>query len=522
MSKQKIAKSASIISLATALSRVFGYVRDLVIAFFFGTGTSAQAFVVAFRIPNLLRQLVGEGAVGAALVPVFSEYLSVRSEDEFKNLSAALFSIFSVILIALVGAGIIFTPFIVRLIAPGFIVDEHKFALTVKLTRFLFPYILLVGLGAFCMGALHTLGIFAPSSFGPVFLNISIIAAALFLRKSFSEPVISLAVGVLIGGVLQLGIQLPPLIKKGMRLKFMWKAARDGIIRIGRLLFPRAIGTAVYQLNIFVDTILASFVFIVGEGAVAALYFSNRIIQLPLGLFAISLATAALPTMSIQAARGEINKLKETISFSLRGVMLVMLPATAGLFVLAKPLTSLLFEWGAFGNYSTDITSIALFFYAFGLFAYAGTKILVGGFYAMQDTITPVKVATGALLVNILFNLILMWKLKAGGLALATALSSIFNFGMLFFILDKKLNNLDREKIGKATLKILFSAIIMGIFCYLFFALIDFSFISSKVFREIARVSGTIIFSIFIFMLCAYAFKVEQVRVLSRWILKKR
>jgi len=233
MSKRKIAKSASIISLITALSRIFGYVRDLTIAFFFGTGPGAQAFVVAFRIPSLLRQLVGEGAVGAALVPVFSEYLSLRSKEDFKDLAAALFSIFSVSLIAFVVMGIASAPFIVKLIAPGFLkeADLYKFNLTVRMTRILFPYVLLIGLGSFCMGILHSFKIFAPSGFGPVLLNISIIGAAVFLRDKFGEPAISLAVGALIGGVLQLGIQLPPLFRRGIRPRLVFGFCRTCINR---------------------------------------------------------------------------------------------------------------------------------------------------------------------------------------------------------------------------------------------------------------------------------------------------
>jgi len=524
MSKQEIAKSALIISLATNLSRVFGYARDLIIAFFFGTGAGAQAFVVAFRIPNLLRQLVGEGAVGAALVPVFSEYLSIRSEDEFKNLAKALFSIFSVALVVLVVVGIWLAPFIVRLIAPGFLDEEnlYKFALTVKMTRILFPYILLVGLGAICMGVLHSFRIFAPSSFAPVILNISIICAALFLRNKFVEPAMSLAVGALIGGVLQLAIQLPPLIKKGVRLKFVFGIAREGTRRIGRLLLPRAIGAAVYQLNIFVDTILASFAFIVGEGAIVALYLSTRIIQYPMGILAYPIATAALPAMSEQVARNEIQKLKDTISFSLRGVFFVMIPAMVGLLILARPITQLLFEWGMFGNYSTDITAAALFFYSFGLFAYAGVKILVNGFYAMQDTKTPVKVACCALIINIVFNLALMWRLKVGGLALATSISAIFNFGALFFLLDKKLGYLDRERIAKTSLKIFVCSVIMGIFCFMVFKNLTFSFIITRAFRELARIFTSIVFSVCIFTFCAYILGIKEARTLSRWILRRK
>lgn len=522
MSKRKIAESASVISFATALSRIFGYVRDMVVAFFFGTGLNAQAFVVAFKIPNLLRQLVGEGAVTSALVPVFSEYMSIRTEKELKNLVSALFYIFSLVLVILILAGIISTPVIVKLIAPGFLSDEIKYSLTVKLTRLLFPYLFLVGLGSLCMGLLHSFRIFAPSAFGPVFLNISIITSAFYFRNKFSEPVMSLAWGVLIGGLVQFIMQFLPLMKKGIGLKFVWASARKGVYRIGKLLLPRAVGTAVYQVNVFVDTILASFAGIVGEGAVAALYFSNRIIQLPFAIFAVSLATAALPTMSTQSANGEKKELRETVSFSLESVFLVMLPSMAGLFVLAKPITSLLFEWGAFGGYSTDITSTALFFYTFGLFAYGGVTILVNAFYAVQDTVTPVKIAARALFINVVFNLLLMWKLKIGGLALATSISSIFNFVALFVVLNKKIGRLNLEEMAVTVIKIIFSAVIMGIFCQLFFKHMNFYCLSAVTVRIIIKVFLTIFGSVCVFAACAYGLKVEQMRSLIKWILRKK
>lgn len=524
MSKIKIAQSAFIISFGTVLSRIFGYVRDLVIAFFFGTGTGAQAFVVAFRIPNLLRQLVGEGAAGAALVPVFSEYLSVRTEKEFKNLTTALFSIFSAFLIVVTALGILFAPLIVKIIAPGFLQesDLYKFTLTVRMTQVMFPYVLLIGLGAWCMGILHSLKIFAPSSFGPVFLNLSIIASIFFFRNRFAEPAMSLPCGVLIGGLLQLVVQLVPLMKHGIRFKFIFDTTQKGVKKILRLLLPRALGSAVYQINVLVDSILGSFASIVGDGAVAALYFSNRIIQFPLGIFVISLASAALPTMSAHVAQNDDKKFKDTLSFSLRGVFLIMFPAMAGLLVLSGPVIKILFERGVFSAYSTSITAAALFFYSFGLFAYAGTKILTNGFYALQDTKTPVKVAFVALVINIIFNVILMWKLKVGGLALATSISGIFNFAALFYLLDKRMGYFDRHRIFASSLKIFLSSVIMGLTCHLIFKNMRFSFIEHSLVREAIRMSVTIISSIAVYAVSVYIFGVEQARTIAKWILRKK
>ncbi|PIW68698.1 MAG: murein biosynthesis integral membrane protein MurJ, partial [Candidatus Omnitrophica bacterium CG12_big_fil_rev_8_21_14_0_65_42_8] len=291
MFKKHIIKSAGIIGFATVISRVLGFMRDIIIAKFFGTAKYAEAFVVAFRIPNMLRDLIGEGAANAAFVPVLSEY-AVKKKEEFWELANVILNLLLITLSAITIAGVLASPLIVRLIAPGFLDDPEKFAITVRLTRLMSPYILLIGLTAYMMGVLNSLKHFSMPAFGPCLLNIAIIICAII----WGESVMGLASGVLIGGVLQLAVQMPVLYKKGFKFSFTRKLNHPAANKIGILLLPRMLGSCVYQVNLFINTILASLSGIVGSGGVAALYYANRIFQFPLAIFGIAIAQAILPT----------------------------------------------------------------------------------------------------------------------------------------------------------------------------------------------------------------------------------
>ena len=438
MGKRSLIKSTGTISVAVIISRILGLVRDIVIAGCFGTAVYAQAFVVAFRIPNLLRDLVGEGATNAAFVPVLTDELTKKGKQDFFKLAQVILNIMFVVLLVLTVIGIFAAPLIVRLIAPGFTADKEKFELTVSLTRVLFPFLLLVGLWAYAMGVLNSLGKFAASAFGPCFLNLSIILCAMW----FGENIFGLATGVLAGGILQLFIQLPSLYSSGWRARLTTEVSHPKAKRIGVLLVPRALGACVYQIDVFISTILASLAWIVGEGAVPALYYANRVWQLPLAIFGIALAQAALPTMSKHVALNDTVKMKETLSFSLKVLAFILIPSSIGLMILSTPIIKVLLQRGAFTAYSTGITSNALFFYAMGLVTCAGVKVLVSAFYSMHDTMTPVKTALVALVINIVLSLTLMFPLKLGGLALATSVSSIFNFTALYILLEKRLGDI--------------------------------------------------------------------------------
>lgn len=505
-------RSTGVIGFATALSRALGFIRDIVFANFFGTSMIAQAFVVAFRIPNTLRDLVGEGAMNSAIVPVLSEYKALRDEKEFARASRVLFNISLAVLSVLTVLGIIFSPAIVRVMAPGFMDDPEKFRMTVMLNRIMFPYLVVIGLTAYSMGILNSLKHFAAPAFGPCLMNLILIASTIWLYPRIGA--VGLAIGVLAGGAVQLALNMPFMYGHGIKIRLNEGFRHPAVKRIGKLLMPRALGSAVYQVNIFVDTILASLSSVVGVGAVAALYYANRLIQFPLAIFGLALAQAALPKMSREFASNDMEHMKDTLSFSLRVVFLIMAPASFGLAVLGLPIIRMLFQRGAFTAYSTSITQSALFFYSFGLLAYGGIKLLVAAFYSMHDTRTPVKTAFWAVIMNITLNLILMWPLKLGGLALATSISASFNFIMLYILLRNKLGDFGTKVIIDSFLRILAAGLVMT-------AVLKTS-LTTLAHLGPAGLCVTIVLGIISFLASGYMIGVKEIRDFSAWISERR
>ncbi len=467
MSENKeVTKAAGVVGAATLLSRIFGFVRDMVIAWFFGAGLAADAFFVAFRIPNLLRRLFAEGSLTVSFVPVFTEYLTKRSRKEAFELAGSVLRILSVILAIVSVVGILAAPFIVRIIAPGFAVSAEKFEITVLLTRLMFPYIFFIALVALCMGILNALGHFAAPALAPVLLNLAMIGSVFGLSPFFERPVIGLGVGVLIGGALQLALQVPFLIKKGF---FFWRRFpwyHPAVKRIGKLMTPAVFGSAVYQINILVGTLLAS---LLAEGSISYLYYADRLVQFPLGIFAIAVGTAVLPSLSRQAAAKDIDALRDTFAYALRFVFFITIPAMIGLIVLRVPIVQLLFNRGAFDATTTRLTADALLYYALGLWAFSGVRIVVSTFYALQDTKTPVKVAILSLLANIVLSIFLMGPMRHGGLALAPSLSSMLNLTILIWFLKKRLGRIGARNILKSVGTSIAASIVMGLalICFL-------------------------------------------------------
>lgn len=517
---KSIIKSAGIIGFYTFLSRVLGFIRDIVIAYVFGTAAAAQAFVVAFKIPNLIREMIGEGASNAAFVPIFSEYLVQKEKKEqLWDIVRVILSLFLIILVGITVLGIIFAPWIVKIIAPGFIGDSYKLDLTIRLTRMMFPYLVFIGLTAFGMGVLNSFGSFAVPAMGPCLLNIALIVSALYARNYFREPVFGLVVGVLAGGFLQFIINLPPIFRRGFRFKGLtFQFKHPVVVRVFKLLLPRAFGSVLYQLNVFIDTICASLGSIVGEGAVAAIYYASRVLQFPLAIFGIAISTASLPVMSKQVASQDIEKLKDTISFSLRNIFLILFPASIVLLVLPLPIVRILFQRGNFSAYSTSITSWALLFYGLGLSTTGMAKILASGFYSLQDTATPVKIGWISLVINIILNLVLMFPLKVGGLALASSISSIVNFFLLLHILQKKIGKLNRDRIKKSFGRIILAGLIMGL---------ALNFIWQGLFlnwTEITRFYLALFLASIIFIASCLVLGVEELKGFITWVfgLKRR
>ncbi len=460
-STKQITKAAGVVGVATVITRVLGFLRDMVIARAFGAGMEADAYFVAFRIPNILRRLVGEGALTVAFIPVFLEEHQ-RSEEQAWKLANAVFTLLSVILIVLSIVGVLFTPYIVKLIAPGFDSIPQKFDLTVQLTRITFPYILFISLAALAMGILNSKQHFLSPALAPVMLNISLIGAVFFLCPYLQQPVIGLAIGVLVGGLAQFLFQVPSLLCHGFRYRISFDYNNPAVRKIGVLLLPAFFGLAVNQISVFVSTLLASYL---QEGSVSYLYYSYRIMEFPLGIFGMAVATAVLPTMSAQSAKEEFDQLAETLSFALRLVLFITIPSMVGLIVLRVPIVALLFERGKFTAADTQATAQALLCYTLSLCVIAGGRIIVPVFYSLKDTATPVKCGAASVALNIVCSLLLMKPLQHNGLALATTIAAFFNTGLLVWLIRRRLGRIRWRSIFFSTAKVTLASCIMGLCC---------------------------------------------------------
>jgi putative peptidoglycan lipid II flippase len=458
----RVNRATGVVAGATLLSRVLGYVRDMVMAYFFGAGLAADAFIAAFRIPNLLRRLFGEGSLSIVFVPVFSATLARQGRREAFALAGAALGLLSLVVVAVAVLGVLASPLIIRVVAPGFVDEPAKLSLTILLTRIMFPYICFVALVALSMGILNVLGHFAAPALAPVFLNLAMITSILIAAGISSDPtvrIVGLSIGVLIGGLLQLLLQVPPLVAKGLRFWRELRLFHPGLKQVGRLMLPTIFGAAVYQINILVGTLLAS---LLPEGSVSYLYYADRLVQFPLGIFAIALATAVLPSLSRQAAEENLTGLTHTFRHALQLVLFITVPAMVGLILLREPIVALLFQRGDFDPATTRLTAVALLYYGLGLWAFAAVRILVSTFYALQDTRTPVVTATVAISANIVLGLVLMRPMAHGGLALATALASMLNLILLVAALRRRLGALGWRTIARSTARTLLAALLMG------------------------------------------------------------
>ncbi|HYD48725.1 MAG TPA: murein biosynthesis integral membrane protein MurJ, partial [Terriglobales bacterium] len=406
---RQIARAAGLVGIFTLLSRVGGLMRDAVMGYYFGTGAAADAFFVAFRIPNLLRRFVAEGTMSIALIPVFSDYAAKRSRQETNEAMSVVGTLMMSIVGVLTLAGVWWAEELTRLFAPGFADDAAKLELTVRLTRLVFPYIFLVSLVAFLSGILNALRHFAAPAMSPVLLNLAIIVAAL-LSPWFEQPILVVAWGVIAGGVLQVALQLPPIAQRGIRLRPQLDLRHEAVRRSLWLMLPTLFGAAVYQINILVSTIFAS---LLPSGSISYLWYADRINEFPLGIFAVALGTAALPTLSAQAARGAYDELWQSLAFSIRLNTFINLPALVGIFVLAEPITSVLFVRGAFGPGEAELTARAVRMAVLGLWSISMVRLLAPAFYALGNTKAPVVAAAIAFVANIVAALALMGPVPA-------------------------------------------------------------------------------------------------------------
>ncbi|MCH6553211.1 MAG: murein biosynthesis integral membrane protein MurJ [Acidobacteria bacterium] len=460
--QHQILRSTRLVTLVTLLSRVLGYVRDLLIAILLGTTLAADAFVIAFRIPNLLRRLMAEGAMTGAFIPVFTSWRIERPEAESWEFARRMFWALATVGLGVTLVGIIAAPWLVRAFT-AFSPDPQQWSLAVLLTRITFPYCVLIALTALAGAILNSLRVFGLPASVPIYLNLAIIAGAVTAwRMELAEPALALATGVVLGGVLQLAVQLPALARRGMRFGVKVDFRHPGIRRVARLMLPAFAGVGIYQINVLVSTMFASR----SEGWISALYYADRVMELALGVYAISVATVVLPVMAQQAAEKKLDDMRGTLGFALRNVGFIVVPAAVGLMVLRDPIVRVLFQHSAFEATSAELTSWALLFYALGLPAIAAVRLVVPAFYAVQDTVTPVRVAALSLGVNIVFCFLLVGPLRQGGLALATSLAAYVNLLVLYGLFRRRLGMVNEKRLAASLARTMLAAGGMGLGCW--------------------------------------------------------
>ena len=429
-------RSSAVVGIMTMISRVLGLIRDVVVAGYFGASGASDAFFVAFKIPNFLRRLFAEGAFAQAFVPVLSEYRSQRDLTAVQFLVNRTAGSLGSVLLLVTLVGSLGSPLLAMLFAPGFYMSgSESFGLAADMLRITFPYLMLISLTAFCGAILNSYERFAVPAFTPVLLNLCLIGSAVYLSPMFDPPIMALAWGVLMAGTVQLLFQLPFLA----RLRLLpvpqagWKD--EGVRRILKLMLPALFGVSVAQINLLLDTVLASFL---QTGSVSWLYYSDRLAELPLGVFGIAIATVILPSLSRKHAEKSGEEFAKMLDWAVRMVLLIGIPSAVALILLAEPLLTTLFHYGEMTDRDVSMAAMSLRAYGLGLLAFMLIKVLAPGYFSRQDTKTPVKIAVKAMVANMVFNLILIFPLAHAGLALATALSAFMNAGWLLHGLIKQ------------------------------------------------------------------------------------
>ena len=436
LSGQRLIAKTSVVSGMTLLSRILGLVRDVVFARYFGATLVMDAFLVANRIPNMLRRFFAEGAFSQGFVPVMARYREQHAHDDARDFVDAVAGTFGLVLFLVTLAGVVAAPVLVAIVAPGFIGDDGRFELATLMLRFTFPYLFFVSLTAFAGGILNTYGRFGVPAFTPVILNVVLISGAIWLAPLLDEPGMALAYGVFVAGLCQLLFQVPFLARIRVLPRPKWARHHEGVKRVMKLMLPAIFGSSVAQINVLLGGIIAS---MLGVGKISLLYYSDRLMEFPLGLFGIALATVTLPYLSRQAANQSHDEFADTLDWSMKLVLLIAVPAAVGLIVLAEPLVATIFYGGAFTSDDVELTALALQAFAIGLVGFSYVKILAPAYFAREDTRTPVRIGLVALAVNFLLSVTLAWYLTrigfAGshaGLALAISVAALLNAYLLY------------------------------------------------------------------------------------------
>ena len=467
-----VVRSAGVVSIAVFMSRITGLLRESVMARLFGAGLIYDAFMLGFRIPNLTRDLFAEGALSSAFVPTFTEYLSKRSKEEAARLANLVATALIIVVGGVCAAGMIFAPTLVHLLAPGFAAVPGKFELAVRMTRIMFPFLLLVALAAQAMGVLNACNKFGVPAMASTFFNIGSVGFGIVLGIWLGpllhlDRIEGMAIGVVLGGALQLIWQLPSLHRLGFRFQPAFNWSDPGLQRILRLMVPAILGNAAVQINVMVNTNFASTIYdpVRGlDGPVSWLSYAFRFMQLPLGLFGVAMASATLPSIARSVAQGQMDEFRRTLSHSLGTVFLLTIPSSVGLAVLGKSIIGAIYQGGRFQPYDTQQTALALSFYAIGLMGYAALKVLSPAFYALDDARTPMLVSLGSILVNYLAasTMIRLAGLRHAGLALSTSAVALFGFVVLFAILRRRIGGVYGRALSVQVGKIALASGVMG------------------------------------------------------------
>ncbi|CCJ34251.1 murein biosynthesis integral membrane protein MurJ [Caloramator australicus] len=518
MSKKNIGRATAIVMLMLFLSRILGFVREMIVAKVYGRSYVTDAFFAAFTIPDVMFYLLVGGALSSGFMPVFTQYIAKEDDDNAWRAANTFITVAIIFIIIFNILGITFAKFLVPLVAVGSLNSREMFDLTVKLTRIMFTAVTFTVLAGLTRGILNSYNIFTSPSVGPVLYNVGMILGAALLGNRFG--IFGLAAGVIFGALLNFLVQVPDFLKVGKRFRFQLDLKHEGYKRMLQLMGPAIIGLSISQLNLVVNQNIAS---VLGEGSITALRYANRLMLLPLGIFAMGIATTIFPSLNMHIARGEYDKFKETFSLGMRMVMFITIPSAIGMIALNVPIIRLLFKTGKFGEQDVLVTAYALAFYSFAVVGQSAVQISTRGFYSLQDTKTPVKVGALTVLVNILLNLMFVMffkQLAIGGIALSYSISSILNMILLQRGLSKKLNGLKEKEIIISTVKSIGASIVMGIATLVTYKFLEYNFgIESKL-MQLIGVGGAVFVGIVVYALVAVILKMDEVKFMVKMVKK--
>lgn len=509
----KIAKAAGILMLAILLSRILGFVREAVMGMQFGSNWMTDAYIAAFTIPDLVYYLLIGGALSAAFIPVFTDYIMKDEIEEAWKVASIVMNIVVVALGTIIILGMIFADYLVPLVALNF--RGETLQLTIFLTRIMFPAVLFHALNGLAMGVLNSFDHFTVPAFGSVVYNTVIILAIIFLGPKLG--IMGMSIGVVLGAAATTLMQYLALRRRGISYYFKIDLHHPGVRRIGSLMLPAVIGLSIVQINLVINQNFASFL---SEGSITALRFANRLIQLPYGLFASAIGIAIFPTLTKLAAKDRWEDMTGTLSEGLRLTNFLCIPAGAGLMALSVPIVRLLFEQGKFDEQATYATAVALFFYGIGVFAQCGTAVATRGFYALKDTILPLKIGIITVICNVILNFMLIAPLQHGGLALAFSLSGILNFVLLLVCLRKKMGKIDGRNLTISFVKCIILSCIMGAVCWWTAEfLADFLDLGTKL-GQLLQVGISVSCGAGIYLVLAYLFNMEELYSMLKMVFK--